>query len=112
MRKRPLPEPISRTTRLRLTKIAATSRRTKPVSRGSMTKSEAFTAASYASNVSGPFVHLCSVLSFVHPVLKMIPPTPADTLFESLPALVRAETDPPGPPSGIDDDEFVQVYEE
>ena len=42
----------------------------------------------------------------------MIPPTPADTLFESLPALVRAETDPPGPPSGIDDDEFVQVYEE
>ncbi len=39
----------------------------------------------------------------------MIPPAPTDTLFESLPALVRAETDPP---PGIDDDEFVQVYEE
>lgn len=38
----------------------------------------------------------------------MIPPAPADTLFESLPALVRAETDPP-PDS--DEEEFVQVYE-
>jgi len=38
----------------------------------------------------------------------MIPPSPADTLFESLPSLVRAETDPP---PHIEDDEFVQVYE-
>ncbi len=38
----------------------------------------------------------------------MIPPAPADTVFESLPALVRAETDPP---PGIDDEEIVQVYE-
>jgi RNA polymerase sigma-70 factor (ECF subfamily) len=37
----------------------------------------------------------------------MIPPSPADTLFESLPALVRAETDPPD----VDDLEFVQIYE-
>ena len=38
----------------------------------------------------------------------MIPPAPVDTVFESLPALVRAETDPP---PGIDDEEIVQVYE-
>jgi RNA polymerase sigma factor (sigma-70 family) len=37
----------------------------------------------------------------------MIPPAPTDTVFESLPALVRAETDPPG----IDEEEFVQIYE-
>jgi RNA polymerase sigma factor (sigma-70 family) len=47
------------------------------------------------------------VLSFAHPVLLMIPPAPADTVFESLPALVRAEADPPG----IDEDEFAQLYE-
>jgi RNA polymerase sigma factor (sigma-70 family) len=37
----------------------------------------------------------------------MIPPSPADTLFESLPALVRAATDPPD----VDELEFVQIYE-
>jgi RNA polymerase sigma factor (sigma-70 family) len=37
----------------------------------------------------------------------MIPPSPADTIFESLPALVRAETDPPD----INELEFVQIYE-
>lgn len=39
----------------------------------------------------------------------MIPPAPADTLIESLPALVRAES---GPPAEIEDEEFVRVYEE
>ena len=37
----------------------------------------------------------------------MIPPVPADTVFESLPALVRAKADPPD----IDELEFVQIYE-
>jgi RNA polymerase sigma factor (sigma-70 family) len=47
------------------------------------------------------------VLSFAHPVLPMISPPPADTVFESLPALVRADAAPPD----IDEDEFVQLYE-
>jgi RNA polymerase sigma factor (sigma-70 family) len=37
----------------------------------------------------------------------MIPPAPTDTVFESLPALVRADTAPPD----IDENEFVQIYE-
>jgi len=37
----------------------------------------------------------------------MIPPAPTDTVFESLPALARAEADPPR----IDEKEFVQIYE-
>jgi RNA polymerase sigma factor (sigma-70 family) len=38
----------------------------------------------------------------------MLPPSPADTLFESLPALVRAKADPPD----VDELEFVRIYEE
>jgi RNA polymerase sigma factor (sigma-70 family) len=37
----------------------------------------------------------------------MIPPAPVDTVFESLPALVRAEVDPPD----IDVEEFEQIYD-